>query len=150
MSDAEEILRDAGSVLLVDWPSTDVPDALARAGYTVYVKAGPGAGDYAVRELRGGEVVSSPAGHRPAHADLVYSFRPLSELPAIIGLARQVGAMAVWHQSGLDAPGRESPRGCWMDDADSRAARALVEAAGLHYVDTAYIADTARRIRGTG
>jgi predicted CoA-binding protein len=146
VSDADDILRTAESILLVDWPSADVPETLTRAGYTVYVKGGPGPGDYSVRELRDGEVVSSRVGRPPAHADLVYSFRPVSDLPGIIDIARQVGAVAVWQQSGRDSSGAEDRRGCWMPEADSRAARGLVEAAGLRYVDAAYIADTARQI----
>lgn len=150
MSDADDILRAAKSVLLVDWPSVDVPETLTRAGYTVYAKGGPGPGDYSVRELRDGEVVSSSIGRPPEHADLIYSFRPLSELPGIVSIARQVGAMAVWQQSGRTSTGAEDRSGYWMSEADSHAARALVEAAGLRYVDAAYIADTARRIAGPG
>lgn len=33
----DEILRATQSVLVVDWPSRDVPDTLARAGYDVHV-----------------------------------------------------------------------------------------------------------------
>lgn len=62
MSDADDIPRAAESILLVDWPGVDVPETLTRAGYTVHVKGGPGPGDYSVRELRDGEVVSSPPG----------------------------------------------------------------------------------------
>jgi hypothetical protein len=150
VSDADEILRAADSILLVDWPSVDVPETLTRAGYTVFVKGGPGPGDYSVRELRDGEVVSSHVGRPPEHADLVYSFRPVGDLPAILDVARQVGAVAVWQQSGRDSSGAEDRRGCWVPDADSRAARGLAEAAGLRYVDADYIADTARRITGRG
>jgi hypothetical protein len=32
-TEAERILGQAGSVLLVDWPSRDVPDTLTNAGY---------------------------------------------------------------------------------------------------------------------
>ena len=41
MSDSDQILLTAGSILLVDWPSTDVPETLAGAGYAVFVKGGP-------------------------------------------------------------------------------------------------------------
>jgi predicted CoA-binding protein len=146
VSDPDEILRSAKTILLVDWPSADVPDTLTRAGYTVFVKGGPGPDDFNVREVRDGEVVSSRVGHPPAHADVVYSFRPLSELPGIVGIARRVGASAVWHQSGVTSTGTHDPRACWMDEADSRAARGLAEGAGMMYVDAAYIADVARRI----
>jgi len=142
----EEVLRGAETIVLVDWPSSDVPDTLARAGYRVFVKGGPGPDDYNVREVRDGEVISTPAGHAPAHADLVYAFRPLGELPGIVDLARRAGAPVVWYQSGMTSAGARDPRACWMDEADSRTARGLVEGSGLTYVDSAYIADVARRI----
>ncbi|MDX6567053.1 MAG: hypothetical protein QOE10_2715 [Gaiellales bacterium] len=42
MTDAEQLLESANSVLIVDWPSRDVPDALARAGYGVVDSQAPG------------------------------------------------------------------------------------------------------------
>jgi hypothetical protein len=81
----QEILRSARSVLLVDWPSRDVPDALADAGYAVFVKNGPGPTDF------------NPA--PPEQVDLVYCHRPLEELPGIVALAQELGARAVWCQS---------------------------------------------------
>jgi hypothetical protein len=36
----EQLLESANSVLLLDWPSRDAPDTLARAGYEVVVKGG--------------------------------------------------------------------------------------------------------------
>jgi hypothetical protein len=41
VAEAGQILRETGSVLVVDWPSKDVPETLTRAGYTVLVKGGP-------------------------------------------------------------------------------------------------------------
>ncbi|HKB29602.1 MAG TPA: CoA-binding protein [Streptosporangiaceae bacterium] len=145
MSQAEEILAAADSILLVDWPTRDVPEALVRAGYTVVVKGGPEPDNYSVYELRDGEVLDHPAGHPPTHADLVYSYRPVSELPGIIALARQFGATAVWSQSGLAGGGAKDPHGCWTAEATSRQARAIVESAGLTYVETPYIADAVRQ-----
>jgi hypothetical protein len=37
VSEAEQILRETGTILVVDWPTRDVPETLARAGYTVLV-----------------------------------------------------------------------------------------------------------------
>jgi hypothetical protein len=107
VSEAEQILGAARTVVVVDWPSRDVPDTLARAGYTVLVKGGPG----------------------PAAS-----------------LARQLGATAIWHQSGLASIGAKDPHGCWMEPGASQTARAIVEAAGLAYVESPYIADEVRRL----
>jgi predicted CoA-binding protein len=146
MSDAGKILQTAGTILLVDWPSRDVPETLARAGYVVFVKGGPEPDNYSVYEVRDAKAVSRPGSGPPAHADLVYSHRPIGELPGIVALARQVGATAVWHQSGQAGGGADDPRGCWMPEAASREARATVESAGLTYVEAPYIADAVRRL----
>ena len=37
MTQVEPILAMARTVVVVDWPSRDVPDTLARAGFTVLV-----------------------------------------------------------------------------------------------------------------
>ncbi len=145
MSEAEQILDAARTVVVVDWPSRDVPDTLARAGYTVLVKGGPGPADYSVCELRDGEVVPRRTGEAPRGADLVYAHRPVEELPGIASLARQLGATAVWHQSGLASTGARDPHGCWMEPGASQTARAIVEAAGLTYMESPYIADEVRR-----
>lgn len=34
LTEAQKILESAGSVLVVDWPSRDVPETLAKAGYS--------------------------------------------------------------------------------------------------------------------
>lgn len=146
MADGDRILATADSVLLVDWPSREVPEALARAGYQVFVKGGPDPGDYSIYELRGADVVGMPTGHPPEHADLVYVHRPVGELPNIVAIAQQVGATAVWHQSGLSSTGAKDPRGCWMPEAVSEQAMAIVESAGLIYLQEPYIADVVRRL----
>jgi hypothetical protein len=73
----EQLLRTITSVLLIDWPSRDVPDTLARAGYEVTVKGGPEPDSYSVYELVDGEVVSRLTGRPQVRADLIYSHRPL-------------------------------------------------------------------------
>lgn len=146
MADAERLLRAARSVLIVDWPSRDVPDTLARAGYTAIVKSGPGPDDYARQELRDGQVLARGLGHAPAQVDLVYAHRSLEELPAIVALAKQLGAATVWRQSGLTGAGMRAPSGCWVPDDESRQARDLVESADLDYVDDLYIADVVRQL----
>ena len=131
--DPVAVLRRARSVLLVDWPSQDVPDSLVRAGLAVFVKGGPGPRDFAARELVHGEVVSRAVDEPPDQIDLVYAYRPLDELPSIVALARQLGAFAVWRQAGLSRD-------------ESGESRKIVAAAGLTYVDEVEIADAAQSI----
>ncbi len=141
---AEDILGAVRSVLVVDWPSRDVPDTLARAGYEVHVHGGPAPDDYSTYRRDGDDVVVEPTGRPPERADLVYSHRPLAELPDIVETAQRLGAMAVWVQSGRTAEGRRDPRGCSLPEGESSQARALVEAAGLAYVDDRYLPDEVR------
>jgi predicted CoA-binding protein len=135
MKEALRILRETESVVLVDWPSPEVPEALVRAGITVFVKGGPGPRDYAARELRDGEVVSRPLGERPERADLVYAYRPLQELSNIVAIGQELGARALWWQS--DTAGPEG----------SRQAREIASRAGLAYVDDVYIVDAVRELQ---
>jgi hypothetical protein len=138
---AREILKGHPSVLLIDWPAAEVPDALVRAGYEVHVKAGPGPDDFGVRQLQDGAVVARRTGRRPDRVDVVYAHRPLAELPGVVQAAADLGARAVWYQSGLAAGGTKDPRGCWLPPEQSRLARAHVEARGLAYIDDCYIVD---------
>lgn len=128
---AEQILRAAKAVLVVDWPSRDVPDTLARAGYDVVVHGGPAPDDYSAYVVEDGEVVRRPTGAPPHHADLVYSYRPLAELPEITEAARALGAVAVW----VELPAEESG-----------AARAIVEGAGLAFIDGPSLPDAVRAL----
>jgi len=77
---AARVLAETRSVLVIDWPSRDVPVSLAFAGFTVFVKGGPGPSDYAAWQLDGGEPVSRPLGREPDRVDLVYCHRPFGEL----------------------------------------------------------------------
>jgi predicted CoA-binding protein len=145
---AARILADTRSVLVIDWPSRDVPASLAFAGFTVFVKAGPGPADYSTWHIESGEPVSRPLGHEPGRVDLVYCHRPLAELPGIVALAGRLGARALWWQTGLAGDGTKDPSGCWAAPGESGQARELAATAGLGYVDDVYIAD-AVRARGT-
>ena len=141
---AARVLAEARSVLVIDWPSRDVPASLVFAGFTVFVKGGPGPADYAAWDLDGGEPVSRPLGREPDRVDLVYCHRPFGELPGIVALARRLGARAFWWQTGLASGGGRHPSGCWVPPEESRQARDLAAAAGLAYIDDVYIADAAR------
>lgn len=145
MTDAAKILQESAAVLVVDWPSREVPEALVRAGKTVIVKGGPGPGDYSAWEVSDGEIDARRLGRAPEHADLVYAHRPFSELPALIRLAQDVGATTVWRQSGLTADGAKSPQCCWVPAAESQQGHELAAAAGLAYVDNVYIAHAVLR-----
>jgi predicted CoA-binding protein len=141
--DANEIFQAAKSVLVIDWPSQDVPESLARAGKQVVVRGGPGPADYSVWEWEHGRIVKHPLGRAPEHVDLVYAHRPLSELPRVVDQARALGATAVWTQSSLSADGSKDPRGCWIAESELESARRLVEAAGMVYFSSPYIGDVA-------
>jgi hypothetical protein len=129
--DAYELLRDTTTILMIDYPGRAVPTAVARAGFTVVSKEGPEPDDYCAHIVEGDAVELQKVGAPPDRADIVYSHRPDDELPGIIDLARQVGARAVWCETG------------------SAEARALVEGAGLGYVDAPQIADAARSVSST-
>jgi hypothetical protein len=139
-------LRQSHTVLVVDYPSRDVPDALARTGFTVTVHGGPGPEDYRDYEFHGDDVVIRDRGRSPSNADLVYVHRPVTELPEIATRAAALGARAIWLQSGERSDGQKDPRGCWLDDERSRQARTVVERAGLAYVQEPYIGDVARAL----
>ena len=145
--DTNEILRNVRAILIIDWPSTDVPAALTLAGFQVFVKGGPGPDDYESYELIDGKPVSSHLGRPPQSSDLVYSYRPLAELPEIISLAKTLHARTIWFQSGMSVAGKEDPKGCWLAEEERRRARKMVLAGGLDFVSEPYIADVARQLQ---
>jgi predicted CoA-binding protein len=109
MPSAEEVLDHVDTILMVDWRSRDVPDTLARAGFSVVVHGGPGPEDYSAYERENGAVVVRPLGVAPEHGDLVYTHRPIDELPGIVSTAQAIGARTVWHQSGMASTGAKDP-----------------------------------------
>ena len=128
----DELLRDATSAYVIDWPSRDIPDSLARAGIRTFVHGGPRpdqVDEFVVGEA--GSVELANHGVMPERADFVYSYRPLGDLPNVIASAQALGARAVWQHQGSDE------------------ARQLVEAAGLAYVEGPDLADEVRRVRGS-
>ncbi len=144
MTDANSVLAGARSFLLIDWPTRKVPDTLARAGYEVVVHGGPGPEDYTAYEIADGEVVERRVGAPPAHADVVWTYRPLDELPDAVAAAARCGAGVVWVHSGLGEDGGADPEGCWLPADDAAAAKAVVEAAGLAYLDRPSLAGAVR------
>jgi predicted CoA-binding protein len=127
MTDYRELLATATSILLIDWPSRDVPDTLARHGFRVASADGPRDDEYNAYELADGEVRVRALDVPPDMVDIVYAHRPLAELERIVEQARSLNARAVWLQSG-------SPE-----------ARETVERAGLLYFDSPYLPDAVRQ-----
>jgi predicted CoA-binding protein len=142
--DVNEILKIVRTILLIDWPSKDVPETLTRAGFRIFVHGGPGPEDYSAYELDGRDVVSRPTGCRPNQADLVYSHRPLAELPKTLAEARAVSAKFLWIQSGMSSDGTRDPKGHWMSEDDLKTTHGQVHAAGLELITRPYILDVLR------
>ena len=146
MTAVDEILESASCILIVDWPSRDVPDALVGAGFAVLVKGGPEPDNYAALELRDGSVARQAIGRPNEPVDIVYVHRPLAELSEIVAMAKSLGARTVWYQSGLATAAAKDPKGCWLPGDASREACVLVESAGMRFVDDVYIVDAVRRL----
>ena len=142
MTDVNELLAATKTIYLVDWPTRDVPDTLARSGLAVVSNDGPD--EYNAYEVDGRDVRIRSVGQPPQRVDLMYTHRPIDELPEIVDTAKSMGARAVWIQSGRDKTGARDPHGCWMPQEDSRRARAIVEGSGLTYIETPYIAEAFR------
>ena len=123
------ILRETTSMLLIDYPGRRVPDTLTRAGFDVVAHEGPGPDEYRRYSVgHDGEIHRTEGGPAPEHADLVFSYRPVDEIPGIVEEAKRIGAKAVWlHVDGTDDELSESRR--------------IVEAAGLIAVTEPFILD---------
>jgi hypothetical protein len=116
------VLANTSSILLIDYPGSQVPEAVARAGFTTTAHEGPGPDEYYAYVLgTDGEIDHRKIGTPPGPVDLVYTYRPVDELPGIIEYARQLGARALWFQD--DGA---------IEGAPARA-RELIEAAGLTF-----------------
>jgi len=146
----EQVLRNVRSILVVDWPSEDVPNALAKAGYSVAVHGGPEPDNYLAYEMVDGDIRVRRTGAPPAEVDLVYAYRPIDELPAIAAAGVALGASTLWLQSGRTSDGGEDPLGCSLPPEEARRARAIVDKAGLAYLDRPYIVDAVRDLGSDG
>jgi|SRR5947208_3515065 len=134
MTDVLALLSETKTVVLIDWPSREVPDTLARHGFTVISDEGPET--YAAYEAHADDVRRRSVDGLPQSAEIVYAYRPIDELPDIVETATTVGATAVW----LDSAGDLAP-------ADAARAREIVEGAGLVFVTEPSILDAARTLR---
>lgn len=135
MTTAIDILRGAQRVVVQDYPSKEIPDALTRAGLVVMIYGGPDEADVVASELVDGEVVCRLVGRRPEAADLLFVYRPLSEIDGILADARRMGVRTIWRQPNIEG-----------EDRDAVAWRAGVEAAGLAYLDAPNIVELAQEL----
>lgn len=148
MNDPLRILKNAKTILLVDWPNPGLPRTLLHAGFAVfcyspdkYTRAEILPGDPAdinVKNIfppdkQGDEswLVFRPIPGKPPNVDIVYVYRPEEELPGIIeDHALPLGAKSVW----CDPPGM------------SETARSQIANAGLIFIGNVSIAETAKQI----
>ena len=80
--DHKDILKGAKTILLVDWPSPEVPKSLIEAGFTVF---GYSPDRYSVIEQGdNGELVFKKLNEQPASVDIVNVYRPEEEHADII------------------------------------------------------------------
>ena len=109
------------TILIIDWPSIEVPESYARAGYKVIVKGGPGPKDYSAYECVEGVVTIRQLGRAPDAADFVYAYRPFDEVPGIVGLAKNLQATKLWIHG--------------LSDAQQLEAAALASAQGIELIE---------------
>ena len=148
-TDPLRILAGARQVLVHNWPSTDVPESLARAGLEVSVIGGPAPDDISVTEVVDGEISSRRTGVLPEHVDVLYllpwpGFTIERDLPGAVATAAGRGATTFWYQSALGPDGSWDDRGTWVSEELSELIRGIAREAGLRTVLDAYIADVAR------
>ena len=147
MADPHGVLAQASVVALVDWPRTDVPRTLVRAGFGVYslnrlrgnaasyawypsrdeVPEGKDVTVFEPAEETDGYLVCRPAAP-PATVDILTVYRPAGELPDLARLAVHLGARALWLE-----PGSVSPE-----------ARDIAEGGGLAFIEGVDIAEAVR------
>jgi len=131
--DLKEIFKTVQTMLVIDWPSKELPATLTRAGFQVVVRRGPGPEDYSAYELT---LLGA------SHMTLAkWWSAALAARPS----AKRLGAQTIWTQSGLSAAGVIDPKGCWVPQEELRLARNLVESAGLRYIRGPYIGGAAQR-----
>jgi len=147
MTTPAEILRAAQTVVLHDWPSQEVPDELVAAGLDVTYQGGPDPDDLFVTRLVDGRPDTRKSGTLPQSADVIYSHRPIEEMPRLLEEAQALGARVLWHQSGVDEHGGKDPRGVHLDDQEAGERARLAADAGVQLVTEPYIVDAAREAR---
>lgn len=150
-TDPSRVLAEAHHVLVHNWPSTDVPHTLARAGLAVTVIGGPAPDDVTVTEVVDGEIASRWTGVLPERVDVLYvypwpGFALERDLPGAVATAAQRGASTLWYQSALAPYGSQDDHGTWVEEAEAERITAIAREAGLEAVIDVYIADAARAL----
>jgi hypothetical protein len=137
---AGELFIAAAYVQFYDWPHQDVVAAALRAGKTVYGHSPSGYARHAIVDepddeifrkfpvSGGGYLISTPLETAPP-ADLVVTFRPPEEQPAIVRMAFDQGARSFWVQ-----PPAES----------SQDAKQLAKESGIAFIERVDLRDVAR------
>ena len=93
---AEHILKMAKTILLVDWPSVDVPRTLLKAGFRIYSYS-PGQYSEAVLGGDNNNVTFNDIESTPGEVDIVNIFRPEQEHAEIIEMhALPLKANVIW------------------------------------------------------
>jgi hypothetical protein len=148
MSDPEQVLNAAQTILLIDWPNPGVPRSLLDAGFTVFsfcpdrYSAAEVVADHPddvaasifppTGEGEQGYLVFRALKHRPPRVDVVYTHRPPEELPGIVtSQVLPLGAKALWLQPPVT----------------SVAARQLAMEYGISFVEGSDIGEIAKDIR---
>ena len=143
--DLLDLLQGAQVVEIVDWPSAEVPASLVRAGVTVVAQRHPApppdepqfvlhevsadaAGDERFPLEGGGFLTFRFVDVQPGPVDLVSCFRPPEEQPAIVVVARELGARALWIEPGT---------------ASSPDAKKAAEDAGLRWIEGTSVREVA-------
>lgn len=135
------LLERADTIELIDWPHQDIPATLIRAGYLVvghepvgylrYLIVADEPGGRVFPLTGGGYLANEPIDALPDHVDIVNTFRPAEEQVDIARGAIEIGAQAVWIQPG---------------ETVSTEVRAIVEGAGLAYIEGIDIAEAVRAL----
>ena len=141
MDAMEQLLREARTIELVDWPHPDVPATLHRAGYLVVGHEPDSYKRYHVSEDRGegrsfelGDgsfLVSDDIPQLPERVDVVCTYRPPEEQLEIARDAVKIGARGFWVEPG---------------EGTSDEARTFVTGAGLLLVEGEGIAAAVQRL----
>ena len=144
MSDSDDELRAASTIELVDWPHQSVPAALDRAGFLVVGHEPDSIKRYRVEDAEasgdgcrsfplddGGFLVSRDIPGLPESIDVVCTYRPADEQPAIARDAIANGAKLLWIEPG---------------ESSSDEARDLALQSGVAFVDGESIAAAVERL----
>jgi hypothetical protein len=137
------LLREAESVLFVDWSGQDMVGDVVRTGRTVYGHEPDGIGLHSIVEepksdnakrfplTGGGYLERGLVDPPPSQVDLVNTYRPAEEQPEIAKTAVAMGAKSFWVHPG---------------ESVSTEARELCEAAGVVFVEGVDIREVAAKL----